>query len=299
MYGLTTDDVRLLQESSVQMDKWAMETCAKKNTGGMEEWAKESEAIENAEDISCGWYHSTWQYMRLLNMVAVPNWYPFYCEEISNVLKNKTNPKVFISACADYGMLAKLHEAMIFSNTNPTIVIYDICQTPLTSCKWYAEKNDLKITCKTGNIITDPIPEAPFDLIITDEFLTVLKDEYKPLITAKWRELLAPDGVLVTTCMIGKPTTPELRRKFENRGRLLFEANRSMMMPFVRNGEEKAMLSRISKFAELHTRYMVENEDVLNNLFKDYKTFNHSTVVTPGECVNPTLSFQIVASPGR
>lgn len=298
MYGLTTEDVKIIQESSVLMDKWAVEGCANKTKGGMEEWAKEFTEIDNTEDFSCDWYHSTWQYMRLLNMVAVPNWYSFYNEAMSNVLRDKPNAKVFISACADYGMLAKLHEAIKTAKANPTIVVYDICRTPLKSCEWYAERNGLTITCKTGNIINDTIPEAPFDLIVTDEFLSVLKDEYKPQITKKWKELLKPDGVLVTTAMIGQPTTPELRRNYENKGRSLFEANRTMMFPFIKEGEEKRILSKIAKFAEMHTRHMIENEEVLVNLFKDFKHFTYSIIVTPGECVNPTSSYQIVASSG-
>src|SRR5690554_41438 len=128
----------------------------------MEEWGKDNGVIEETDSLSCDWYHSTWQYLRLLNMVAVPNWYYFYNEAIGEVLKDKPKANVFISACADYGMLAKLHEAIKAVNANPKITIYDICRTPLRSCEWYAQKTGLTITCKVGDIIESEIPEAPF-----------------------------------------------------------------------------------------------------------------------------------------
>lgn len=300
MYGLTADLVKMLQESSVLMDQWAYESCANKTKGGMEEWAKKNGVVEDKkkDEFSCDWYHSTWQYLRLLNMVAVPNWYPFYNQAIGKVLKDKPNAKVFISACADYGMLAKLHEAIKETKADPTIIIYDICSTPLKSCVWYAERNGLKVTCKTGNIIDDEIPEAPFDLIVTDEFLSVLADEYKPQITKKWKQILKPDGVVITTAMIGKPTTPELRKGFENRAKALFEVNGKMMFPFIKDGEENKLIEKFVKFAEVHTRHMLGSEDILKDLFKDYKHFSYNLILTPGECVNPQPTYEIVASPG-
>ena len=232
-------------------------------------------------------------------MVAVPNWYSFYVKALSDVLKLKPNANVFISACADYGMLAKLHEAIIVAGTKPTITIYDICDTPLESSKWYADKFGLKIECHVGNIITGDIPEAPFDLIVTDEFLTVLKDEYKPEITARWKQLLKPDGVLVTTAMIGKPTTPELRKGFAEMARDRFARYGEMLFPHhTTEAQKQKLMVKFEKFATYHTRHMMKDEAQLKELFKHYKQLSFDTIITPGECVTPTRSFQIVASPG-
>ena len=300
MYGVCVDTLQLLQESSILMDEWSNGKCAFKTTdvkGGMEQWAKEQAAAAEA-NLCCDWYHGTWQYLRLLNMVAVPNWYGFYVKALSDVLKRKPNANVFISACADYGMLAKLHEAIQVAKTNPTITIYDICETPLRSCEWYAQKFGLSINCKVGNIITGDIPEAPFDLIVTDEFLTVLKDDYKPEITARWKQLLKPDGVIVTTAMIGGPTTAELRAGFAQKARNIVATYGKMLFPHHTNGKEQELLAKFDHFATFHTRHMLKGEEQLKELFKDYKHFTFNKILTPGECVNPTASFEIVASPG-
>lgn len=294
MFGLSTKDVVLLKESAPLTEEYAKKGCNYKDSGGMEEWAKKNIDVSN---LSCEWYHSTWQYLRLINMVAVPNWYEFYNSAISNVLKKHKNPKVFISACADYGMLAKLHESIIETGIIPEIVIYDICPTPLMSCKWYADKFGLDIKYKTGNIITDDIPEKPFDLIITDEFLTVLKDADKPIITNRWYDLLSEGGTVVTTAMIGEITTPEKRDYFYNNAKKLYAENKQMMFPFINNKEqEDSLLQKFKYFADVHTRHMLTNVSIVKDLFKGFNTIEYTVTITPGECVNPTPSCQIITT---
>ena len=53
--------------------------------------------------------------------------------------------------------------------------------------------------------------------------VTVLPSEDKPRITARWKEFLSPDGVVVTTAMIGSPTTPEQRAGYADRARTLLD----------------------------------------------------------------------------
>ena len=298
MFGLSTKDVVLLKETASLTEEYAKKACSLKDVGGMEEWAKKNtNGNGNGNDISCEWYHSTWQYLRLLNMVAVPNWYEFYNSAISDVLKKYKRPRVFISACADYGMLAKLHESIKETGIMPEIVIYDICQSSLMSCNWYAEKTGLNIICKTGNIISDDIPEKPFDLIVTDEFLTVLKDEDKPIVTRKWYDLLAEGGTVITTIMIGEKTTTEKRSYYYNRARKTYFDNKQMMFPFINNNDQEALLlQKFKYFADVHTRHMINDESIINELFKLFSKINYTITITPGECVNPTPSCQIVAT---
>ena len=297
MYGLDFETYNLLKESSVLMDEWSNDMCKHKHKGGMEEWAKNNTDEKVIEDFSCDWYHGTWQYMRLLNMVAVPNWYGFYVDALSKALENNKNANVFISACADYGMLAKLHEAIKNTGANPTITIYDICKTPLKSSEWYANKFGLEVKCKVSNIIYDEIPEAPFDIIVTDEFLSVLKKEYKPQITKKWKEILKPGGQIITTAMIGKPTERENREYYFKKAENLIKMYDSMLFPekFL-NGYKDKFMQKIKDFADFHTRHMIVDEKEINDLFKDFNNFKYTVIRTPGECINPTDSFQIVAS---
>lgn len=292
MYTLDERTRNLLIESAPLMQSWSASDCASKDTGGMEEWAK----TRNAQPVeSCDWYHGTWQYLRLLNMVAVPPWYEFYQEALSRVLRQRPRAQVLISAAADYGMLATLHDAIRATGAEPHIAVYDICRTPLRSCQWYAERHGLSIECVCANLLTCEIPPASFDLIVTDEFLTVIKSADKPLIVKRWRELLKPGGTLVTTAMIGGSTTPELRQGYAERARHLLEAHAGSF-PHHLNGRREELLERFELFASHHTRHMLSGEEEIRRLFEGFGTFSYLRTVTPGECVNPTASFQIVAT---
>lgn len=292
MYTLDASTRKLLIESAPLMEGWSATDCACKDAGGMEEWAK-NQKVQPVS--SCDWYHGTWQYLRLLNMVAVPPWYEFYQEALSNVLRQHPKAEVLISAAADYGMLATLHEAIRATGAEPHIKVYDICRTPLRSCQWYAERHGLSIECVCANLLTCDIPQASFDLIVTDEFLTVIKSSDKPLIVKRWRELLKPGGTLVTTAMIGGATTSELRQGYAERARRLLEENITSF-PHHQNGRRDEILKKFDLFADHHTRHMLADEAEIRRLFDGFGTFSYVRTVTPGECVNPTASYQIVAS---
>jgi 2-polyprenyl-3-methyl-5-hydroxy-6-metoxy-1,4-benzoquinol methylase len=303
-YALDPRNRELLLASAPLMESWAATECRSKDSGGMEEWAKTHGLArlarlprlpEDQPEMSCDWYHGTWQYLRLLNMVATPPWYEFYVEALSSVLRRRPNARVLISAAADYGMLATLHEAIGAAEAAPRVMVYDICRTPLRSCQWYAEQHGFSIECVCANLLTCEIPPASFDLIVTDEFLTVIKSADKPLIVDRWRELLVPGGTLVTTAMIGGPTTPELRRGYAERARWLLEEHADSF-PHHGDGRRAGLLRRFEAFADQHTRHMLAGEDEVRRLFEGFGAFTCARTVTPGECVTPTESFQIVAT---
>jgi hypothetical protein len=283
----------LLAESAPLTEELSRTECCSKPKGGMEEWAKEN----RLEPESCGWYHGTWQYLRLLDMVAVPHWHrEFYNRVLGNILRQKPGANVLISAAADWGMLASLHEAVQIAGANPRITIYDICRTPLKSCQWYADRHQLPITTHCANIITSEIPEAPFDLIVTDEFLSVLKAEYKHLIADRWKELLKPGGSVVTVAMMGGPTTPALRQGYAQRAQRLLDRTNGDFLPHHGPKMKDQVLAHCVTFADFHTRHMVSGEEELRSLLSGFGRLEIRRITTPGECVNPTDSFQIVAT---
>lgn len=277
--------------------EWSRTSCAAKPEGGMEEWAKRQNSAAGSTELTCGWYHGTWQLLRLLNMVAVPPWYEFYQEALVRVLRRRPDANVLISGAADYGMLCTLHEAVLAAGTSPTITMCDICRTPMRGARWYAERNGFSIECVCANLLTDPQFTVPqYDLIVTDEFLTVLKDPDKPVIVNRWLGALKPGGTVVTTAMMGGPTTPELRRAYADRALAALDREGE---PIHKVGLDRDELVRcFERFASLHTRHMLSGEAQLRALFADFTLEFVEPVVTPGECVNPTTSLQIVASKG-
>jgi hypothetical protein len=281
----------LLLESAPLMLNWVESDCSEKGQGGMEEWAKEklTEKVKN-----CDWYHGTWQFLRLLNMVATPPWYPFYIEALGNIMARHRAANVLVSAAADWGMVAQLHDAAVMVGARPTITLYDICQTPLTASRWYGDLHGFAVKCVCDNLITsEKIPSGAFDLIVTDEFLTVLKDELKPMITARWLELLKPGGSVVTTAMIGGPTTPDLRDGFARRAKARLCENEWVVV--CTNIPESRLMANFDTFARMHTRHMLTSPAQLEALFAGFQ-LSYTIAVTPGECINPTNSFQIIAT---
>lgn len=290
-----TEKVEVLREGARCMDKSSRTDCLNKEKGGMEQWAKDFDVVEKST-LSCDWYHGTWQYLRLLNMVAVPDWYPFYKEALKKVLRERPEGRIMISACADYGMLAKLHEAMQEVDCNPSIVIYDICHTPLKSADWFARKYAIPIDAYIcDDIIFGNLPKHTFDLIVTDEFLSVLKDELKPLIMERWANLLNQGGYLVTTAMQGVVTTPEGRERYAQRARKRVAENGHLFPYHAENGGLEQLMLQTDKFAALHTRHMIRDRDQLVGMFNNFDLLQLELVETPGECVNPTWSYQIMA----
>lgn len=296
LYQLDAATSDLLMASAPLMAEWSRSECKAKSRGGMEQWAKkQNESANGGHPLSCDWYHGTWQYMRLLNMVAVPPWYGFYGRALDTLLSRKPQARVLISACADCGMLATLHQAIVTSGATPRIVVCDICATPLLNASWYAKRNGFEIECICDNILSSPSLEpGSFDLIVTDEFLTVLPASDKPAAVARWKELLKPGGAVVTTAMVGGATTPELRKRYAERARgLLRETSGDRRI--ASNGFDE-LIERADRFAQFHTRHMIVDENEIRRLFSGFYLGFLALTATPGECVNPTHSFQIVAT---
>lgn len=295
LYTLDARTRDLLIESAPLMAKWSETECRTKGRGGMEQWAKQNLPSPDDRPTSCGWYHGTWQYLRILDMVAVPPWYRFYGRALSSALRKRPQARVLISACADYGMLATLHQAVVAAGTKPSIVICDICTTPLLACEWYAKRHGLEIECICDNLFTtNALAAGSFDIIVTDEFLTVLADADKPLAAARWRELLKPGGTVVTTAMIGGPTTPELRTRYAEKARRLLAANSDSFGTMEESPER--LMERTDRFAKFHTRHMISGDKDIRTLFSGFYLGFVVPTITPGECVNPTYSLQIVAT---
>ena len=294
---VTVKELQELQESSILMEDWSKVKCTSKSTGGMEEWGKKEKPKLLSNENSCAWYHGTWQYLQLLNMVAIPRWYPFYQESLCEVLSKNNCAKVMISAAADYGILRTIHDAMRKTKVYPDIVLYDICEVPLESCRWYAQRHGFSLTTHKKNILSGDIESASFDLVVTDEFLTVLNDESKPQAVSAWKRVLKPGGRLVTTAMIGQPTTENLRKAYADRAGKLLAKYRHLLFPNHYFSDEKIsiLMENIERFAALHTRHMIRDEAHILNLLEGFTNSVLQIVETPGECVNPTSSFQITA----
>ena len=166
----------------------------------------------HVDQESCAWYHGIWQYLRLFDMVSSPGWHSeFYRRRLRARIARLDRPRVLITGAADYSMLAHVVTASQDRNIDAHVV--DMCQTPLMACRWYAQNLKLPVglhrldltdpDCAT-RLLTDSGPNdaeanTPFDLIVTDAFLTRFTRDAADTVVANWSRLLKDGGAVVTT----------------------------------------------------------------------------------------------------
>lgn len=153
-------------------------------------------------DENCLWYHSIWQYLRMMDAVSSPSWHSdFYNEQLKRSLKNKDTNNILISGTADYSMLAYVIRCIKESKVKANIYVLATCKTPLIACEWFAKMENIEITCINENIL-NYCNNNFFDIICTDAFLTRFDSENANLVIDKWYNLLKVDGKIITTVRI-------------------------------------------------------------------------------------------------
>jgi hypothetical protein len=61
----------------------------------------------------CAWYHGSWQWLRLLDLVSNPSWHgDFFGPTLRVACSGLVRPRVLVSGCADYSMYAHVAEAL-------------------------------------------------------------------------------------------------------------------------------------------------------------------------------------------
>lgn len=155
------------------------------------------------DKASCVWYHSIWQYLRLLDLVSSPEWHSeFYIENMIKIFERKLSPKVLISGTADYSMLAYIIYCCKLTSNSAEIYVLDLCNTPLEMCKWYAKREKVKISVINADLFTYDFGNIKFDIICTDAFLTRFSNNQIINIIAIWKELLNQNGCIITTVRV-------------------------------------------------------------------------------------------------
>lgn len=195
----------MLEKSCNEMKKYSIENCYR-------------DYVDN--DNSCCWYHSAWQYLRLLDCVSAPQWHDaFYRNEFIDIAKKNGGNymvKVLISGTADYSLLHLLIDAFFQlynqegMQVNSRIYVLDKCPTPISMCLLYpeyvAQFNWKKIEYIRKHIQIIPCNndiflyrEGNFDLICTDAFLTRFSEENVKSVLNAWKNMLRVEGIIVTT----------------------------------------------------------------------------------------------------
>lgn len=230
-------------------------------------------AIENCyrdyvdNDNSCCWYHSAWQYLRLLDCVSAPQWHDaFYRNAFIDVAKkNGENHtiKILISGTADYSLLHLLIDAFfqLYNQeevkVNSRIYVLDKCPTPIymsslypeyvAQFNWkkrnYMEKNIQIVPCNNDIFL---YRENGFDLICTDAFLTRFSEENVKSVLNTWKNMLKEEGIIVTT----------VREHNEQEQKNLIQASKDIRK------FEKKVLERYKEYISKNSQFPITEEEL-------------------------------------
>ncbi|MBW7941523.1 MAG: class I SAM-dependent methyltransferase [Candidatus Kuenenia stuttgartiensis] len=250
----------------------------------------------NRED--CSWYHRSWQYLRLLDLVSTPTWHSeFYLHAIRDHAKKDQKSKVLISGTADYSMLAYVLHAFNRAKSKPEVTVLDLCETPLMISKWYATKTKTDIHTVKEDIFKYS-PKDKFDFIITDAFLTRFSRSEQHKILQKWADVLKKTGRIVTTIRLDpsadlvKPVRPSNKEieDFVNRAERLAELWREFVLL---EPSQIGLLAR--EYAEKIESYAIRDRQGLERLFaKAGLVFDMEEAIVKGEMVG-TVYAEIIA----
>lgn len=251
-------NTRLLLESAFMMEALAIAHC------------EGSYVSEKA----CGWYHSSWQYLRLVDIVSTPNWHQdFYQEALTKALLSKHHARILVSGTADYGMLQQIM-LLEDSCSISEIIILDLCRTPLEICEWYRKRfqtSKIKLNYFQQDILGNAFGNKSQDLIITDAFLTRFPREKRKEIVQEWKRMLKEDGYVVTTVRLNsdaghvksseadvKRYTQKAKNKVDTAGRLF-------------KNIERKIIAKAKDYAMNIVSYPLEDEKEIRDLFEGFE----------------------------
>lgn len=247
---------------------------------------------------SCEWYHAAWQYLRLFNMVSTPSWHDQFYRETLGTLASEGVSKILISGTADYSMLAYVLGAYRRALSPPSIVVLDLCQTPLMLCKWLAKQARVDIDIVAQDLMRYSAPSS-YDLIVTDAFLTRFPPTEKQQILRRWASLLSSGGRVVTTVRV-QPfrssgpvvATPDEIRQFAHRAR-----ERSFNSQDFLGIAPDYLYHKAKGYAEKISSFPFESEQSVESLFKEssFKAKVNTVELHKGEMSENTTYCRVVA----
>ena len=246
------------------------------------------------DEKSCGWYHSAWQYLRILDKVSSPTWhFNFYYKSFFDYLSNES--KVLITGTADYTLLALLYFVATKKNVKPQIWVCDICRSPLLICQHFANVNKFSLSVIQENILTFDINET-FDIITTDAFLSRFYLTQKKKIISKWNSLLSNQGKIITTIKVDENIALDEESKVIDKK----DSYVRDVEILVAKSELKNQINRILNLAETYITKIVSipfsGQKEIENVFSEHGFRIHfwETVVVKGEA-QPTKYIRVVA----
>ena len=227
---------------------------------------------------SCDWYHGTWQYLRLLDLVSTPPWHAsFFRKAMAEQSTDRTELRVLISGCADYSMYALAHSQLSDSGM---VTALDLCATPLMGISWYARHIGVPVPeLLVANAIEHERPGF-YDMIVSDSFLPRFPTNDLKKLLAVWYESLSPKGAVLTTVrlhQVGSNSKAQAAQRIDRWHQVATDAR--SWWPEVSDLRHDELIHRISVFMANQERNNFLDTSTLYKLFSE-AGFERSTLTT-------------------
>jgi ubiquinone/menaquinone biosynthesis C-methylase UbiE len=251
--------------------------------------------------MSCRWYHGSWQYLRLVNVVSTPDWhFDFYKRSVGEAARLMPVGKILICGMADYGMLAHLlADLSSEQRVKYEITALDLCATPLRICEWFAERQSVELRTLEEDALDMGLRDSWFGLILTDAFLSRFTDRERKEVVAEWRRVLAPGGFVVTTARVEETSekvvgsAADVSAFVERARNAALELRRRNMLPCSIEDIE----TMASEYAQKIVSYPLTSDE-LQTLFAGFE-MTHERSCTPGEFGQTSYARIVARKPAR
>ena len=223
-----------------------------------------------AENQTCAWYHGSWQFLRLLDLVSTPVAHAFhYDRQLDEISQDSRFKNILVSGSADAGLVKTIREAYLHRNAEINLSVVDICPTPLKICREYAASAGIPITTLEQDILNG-LPADSFDAIFTHSFMGYFDDDNRQLLIRQWSNSLRKGGRLITVQRIRENYAGDFVRfsdhEIENfvarTTELLRDTSTADLEPF-------DIVSMARQFAENFRNYPVRSADQLRSMLEN------------------------------
>lgn len=229
-------------------------------------------------ESSCAWYHGTWQYLRLLDLVSSPWWHAsFYREAIARHRAGRPETRVLISGCADFSTYALVQGELA---DRAVITSLDLCPTPLIATSWYARRIEAPVAEMLVSDAAEHERPGSYDIIVSDSFLPRFRADALVELLRTWCASLAPGGAALTTVRLHDTNPDPDRRRAERLQRWRRAATDAQSWwPEVSDLPLEQLVLRISAFVANQERHSSLDTSTVRVLFAE-AGFNYATIST-------------------
>jgi SAM-dependent methyltransferase len=219
----------------------------------------------------CRWYHGPRLYLRAAGLIhGARADGRFLLETFAELAATRRHTRALISGAADFGTLAYLAAGFRKAGRTLQVTVVDICATPLRMNARLAEREAVPIVTVQEDILTFD-PTHDFDLICTHAFLGRFDLAGRRRVIARWHDLLAPGGVVVTAHRLRESSPPAEIPMASTDGEWIRQRARRVLahLDHIGDADQAQLVAWIDEFLKRKTTHPISSVTEERAAFED------------------------------